>query len=111
MKRHKVSLDESFGEALTELQEEDDEVEAEWAAIVKALETDPLFRPDSPPYGVEQDFEEGVCACQHDTGWCGWALYWTYKQSSSLHEPIEEIIVFAKRAPQVHLKPLAPIRR
>ena len=105
MSDHQLRFDDSFAEALSELDEKDPDARGEWEAIVIELKANALFKPESPPYIVEQDFKERICSCQHIGGWCDWALYWEYETHTSLIRPVSVVTIFAERAPQVRLKP------
>jgi hypothetical protein len=105
MSDYQLKFDPSFAEALTELDEKDPEARYEWEAIVNELKVNALFKPESPPYIVEQDFVERICSCQHLSGWCNWALYWEYETHASLRKPVSSVTIFAERSAQIRLKP------
>ena len=105
MNEHRIEFDDSFAAALAELDQKDPEARDEWGGIVAELQNDPFYKPASPPHIVQQGLGEGICSCQHESGWCGWALFWEYETHLSLVHPITLLRIFAERAPQIRLTP------
>lgn len=95
---HQVILDDSF-ENIGKVKEA---IRDQIGAIVKALESDPLFEPDPQDYWIERDADNRTCACRRFEGWDDWQMEWLYRYSprTAYFEPeITAVVVLLTREP------------
>ena len=86
---HSVALDDSFEQNIGSLPKL---VQDEMALVLRGLEVDPYFVPDSN-YSTEQDVDK-FFVCEHKRGWDGWVLGWFFEYWPNTAASVQNVVAF-----------------